>query len=217
MKSKLFLLLFLAIIIIPNFLFSQFIQQGSKLAGTGIIGSPEQGFSVAISSDGNTAIIGGPFDNGNKGAAWIFTRSSGVWSQQGSKLVGTGSVGNGYFGTSVAISSDGNTALVGCPYDSGTKGAAFAFTRSSGVWTQQGAKLLCTDFVGAPYQGSSVSISSDGNTALVGGYYDNAGKRSSLGIYTKRWGLDTARFKACWHRCRWKCRARFQGCSIFRW
>jgi len=29
-------------------------------------------------------------DNSGVGATWIFTRSGGVWTQQGSKLVGTG-------------------------------------------------------------------------------------------------------------------------------
>ena len=46
------------------------------------------------------------------------------------------------------------------------------FTRSAGVWTQQGEKLVGTGGAGA-LQGSSVSLSSDGNTAIVGGYNDN--------------------------------------------
>jgi hypothetical protein len=52
-------------------------------------------------------------DNENTGAAWVFRRRGGVWSQQGPKLVGTGGVGNGWQGTSVALSSDGNTAIIG--------------------------------------------------------------------------------------------------------
>jgi hypothetical protein len=46
--------------------------------------------SVALSADGNTAVVGGPYDNRSIGAAWVFTRSGAVWTQQGSKLVGTG-------------------------------------------------------------------------------------------------------------------------------
>jgi hypothetical protein len=50
-----------------------------------------QGQSVALSGDGNTALVGGPDDNNNLGAVWVFTRdSSGNWSQQGNKLVGSG-------------------------------------------------------------------------------------------------------------------------------
>jgi hypothetical protein len=56
---------------------------------------------------------GGYVDNSNQGAAWIFTRSGDTWTQQGSKLVGTGAVGNASQGVAVSISADGNTAIVG--------------------------------------------------------------------------------------------------------
>jgi hypothetical protein len=36
-------------------------QQGTKLVGTGAVGAAE-GISVALSGDGNTAIVGGPGD-----------------------------------------------------------------------------------------------------------------------------------------------------------
>ena len=102
-------------------------SQQAKLVGTGAIGTAGQGFSVALSGDGNTAIVGGPFDNnfGNiiVGAAWVYTRSGAVWSQQ-AKLVGTGAVGNTLQGHSVALSGDGNAAIVGGPFDSNLVGAA---------------------------------------------------------------------------------------------
>ena len=69
---------------------AQFVQQGNKLVGRNAVGSAEQGKSVAISADGNTVAIGGWLDNARNGATWVFTRSGGVWSQQGSKLVGSG-------------------------------------------------------------------------------------------------------------------------------
>jgi hypothetical protein len=69
--------------------------------------------SVALSADGNTAIVGGYFDNNATGAAWVYTRSGGVWAQQGNKLVGTGAVGNAGQAYSVALSGDGNTAIMG--------------------------------------------------------------------------------------------------------
>lgn len=156
----------------------QFSQQGNKLVGTGSQdATPEQGFSVALSADGNTAIVGGWDDNGATGAAWIFTRSGEVWSQQGSKLVGTGGVGNSYQGSSVALSADGNTAIVGGYFDNTRVGAAWIFTRSDGIWSQQGTKLVGTGVVNIgghqSYQGYSVGISADGNTAIVGGEWDN--------------------------------------------
>ena len=68
---------------------------------------------MALSGDGNTAIIGGSLDNGGTGAAWVFTRSGGVWTQQGGKLVGAGDVGKASQGKSLALSGDGNTIVVG--------------------------------------------------------------------------------------------------------
>jgi hypothetical protein len=151
-------------------------SQQARLVGTGVVQAAQQGTSVALSADGNTAIVGGPSDAGGVGGAWVFTRTGSVWTQQGSKLVGTGSAG--YYsmqGTSVALSSDGNTALVGGTHDSSSIGATWVFTRSGGVWTQEGKKLVGSASVGASNQGYSASLSGDGRTALVGGMYDNAG------------------------------------------
>ena len=150
-------------------------QQGAKLVGTGAVGDAQQGRSVALSGDGNTAIVGGPTDDGDKpgtvgstGAVWIFTRSGGVWTQQGTKLVGTGAVGGAGQGWSIALSRDGNTAVAGGPYDNHHIGAAWVFTRSDGVWTQQGTKLVATGVVGVSEQGKSVALSANGNTAVLG-------------------------------------------------
>ncbi|SPF56878.1 conserved hypothetical protein [Candidatus Sulfopaludibacter sp. SbA4] len=202
-------------------------QQGPKMVGTGATaltspgcvagqfnlcpGAANQGWSVAISADGNTAIEGGPSDANNgltfAGAAWIFTRTNGVWSQQGNKLVGTGvdpylpSLINAgaYQGNSVAISADGNTAVVGGNEDGaiGT-GAVWIFTRSNGVWTQQGNKLVGTGAVGSlgAAQGSVVAISGDGNTMAESGPSDNFDSKSqtaqgAVWIFTRSNGVWT--------------------------
>jgi hypothetical protein len=131
----------------------QFTQQGPKLAGSGYDAtSPQQGTSVAISGDGNTIIVGGPGDvnpttGAQVGAAWVFTRTNGTWSQQGTKLVGAGAPGDAQQGTSVALSADGSTAIIGGPKDNATTGAAWVFTRTNGVWSQQGAKLVALNHV----------------------------------------------------------------------
>jgi hypothetical protein len=149
-------------------------QQANKLVGTGAVGNAQQGVSVALSADGNTAIVGGYEDNSRTGAAWVYTRSrrGGVWTQQGSKLVGTGAVLSTAQGRSVALSADGNTALVGGYVDNASTGAVWVFTRSGNVWTQQGSKLVGTGAVGNANQGISVALSANGNTAIVGGYVD---------------------------------------------
>ena len=182
---------------------AQFTQQGPKLVGTGAVGTAEQGCSVALSADGNTAIVGGPDDNSGTGAAWVYTRSGGVWTQQGSKLVGTGAVGTRLARHSVALSADGNTAIVGGFGDNSNTGAAWVFTRSGGVWTQQGSKLVGTGAVGAADQGSSVALSADGNTAIVGGPTDNSRSRGGVGLHPQRRCLDPAGQQAGRHRRGW--------------
>jgi hypothetical protein len=170
-------------------------QQGAKLVGSGAVGAPHQGVSVSLSADGNTAIVGGNYDNGHAGAAWIWRRSGGVWSQDGNKLVGSGAVGIARQGRSVSLSGDGKTAIVGGNLDSSGVGATWVWTRSGGAWTQQGAKLVGSGAVGAPHQGVSVSLSGDGNTAIVGGFYDNAGTGSvwtgAAWVWTRSGGVWT--------------------------
>ena len=148
-------------------------QQGEKLTGSGEVGEGGFGTSVALSGEGNTAVIGAPADN-EVGAAFAFVRSGEVWSQQGSKLTGSGGVKFPELGVSVALSDDGNTALVGGSNDNGGVGAAWAFTRSGETWTQQGAKLLASDeAAGGGLFGESVALSSNGNTAIIGGSGDH--------------------------------------------
>jgi len=170
--------------------------QQAKLTGTGAAGNAMQGTSVALSADGNTALIGGPGDAGGAGAFWVFTRASGAWSQQGNKLAGVGGTGLSQQGVAIAISADGNTAIVGGDGDNSQQGAAWVFTRSANGWTQQGGKLVGGGAQGSlVYQGHSVAVSADGNTALLGGYFDNAGvgaawvfTRNTLGVWSQLGG-----------------------------
>ena len=153
-------------------------QQGAKLVGTGAVGAAYQGGAVALSGDGATALVGGSGDNTNVGAVWVFTLSDSVWSQQGSKLVGAGYVGQADMGTSLAASTNGDIALVGGYADNSAIGAMWVFTRALGVWTQQGAKLVGSGASGTAYQGVSVAISSATDaayTAISGGFYDAGG------------------------------------------
>jgi serine/threonine protein kinase len=143
-----------------------------KLTGGGEVGAGRFGFSAAVSADGSTALIGGPNDHGQVGAAWVFTRSGSAWAQQGPKLTGRDSNG-AHFGSSVALSADGKTALVGGSRDTGAVGAAWVFTRSGSTWTQQGPKLTGTGETSVGHFGSAAALSADGNTALIGGWRDS--------------------------------------------
>jgi hypothetical protein len=150
-----------------------FIQQGAKLTGDGEAGGGEFGSSVALSADGNTALVGAPGDSGGAGAAWLFTRSGSTWTQQGEKLTGAGETGVARFGGSVALSAGGDTALIGGARDAEGVGAAWLFTRSASTWAQQGEKLTGAGEWGPGAFGQSVALSSDGSTALIGAPMDH--------------------------------------------
>jgi hypothetical protein len=149
--------------------------QQAELTGAGEIGNGLFGWSVALSADGSTALVGGMADHGDAGAAWVFTRSGETWTQRGSKLTGGEESGEGTFGESVALSADGETALVGGRHDNSDAGAAWVFTRSGETWTQQGSKLTGGQESGSGWFGDAVALSSEGDTALIGGLKDDGG------------------------------------------
>ncbi len=164
-------------------------QQAKLTAGDKAAGD-KFGWSVALSGDGNTALVGAysEDDSGttDSGAAYVFTRSGSVWTQQ-AKLLASDKASDDWFGYSIALNLDGNTALVGAynEDDSGTtdNGAVYAFTRSGTTWTQQ-AKLLVGDKANADSFGSSVALSDNGNTALIGmANDDDSGLTNNGAVY----------------------------------
>ncbi|MBN1538004.1 MAG: FG-GAP repeat protein, partial [Anaerolineales bacterium] len=120
------------------------------------------GRSVAVSGDtvvvgatgeasSATGVDGDQTDNSasGSGAAYVFVRSSGVWSQQ-AYLKASNTGANDFFGGSVAISGD--TVVVGAMHEDSSatgvdgdqtnnsadaSGAAYVFVRSNGDWSQQ--------------------------------------------------------------------------------
>ena len=143
-------------------------QQQELTASDGAAGD-QFGAASAISADGMTALIGAcgspvffGFCTGTQGAAYVFTRSGSTWSQQ-TKLTASDGASNDAFGRSVSLSADGSTALIGAFNKNSFAGAAYVFTRSGTSWSQQ-AELNAS---GTNSFGISVSLSGDGNTALV--------------------------------------------------
>lgn len=153
----------------------QFVQQGPKLEGTAKYRLQMlQGDAVSISGDGNTIAFGSYKDSDTSsflGAAWVFKRIAGVWSQQ-ARLVGSGANGGSWQGFSVSLSSDGKTLAVGGVEDAWSGGAVWIFVDNNGTWVQQGNKLSGTGALRSARQGWSISLSGDGNTLAVGGPND---------------------------------------------
>ncbi len=154
------------------------------------------GWSVALSADGATLAVGAVGEassatgiNGNQndnslsfaGAAYLFTRGGGVWSQQAYvKASNTGA--SDAFGNSVALSADGNTLAVGARVEDSNAtgingnqndnsasdaGAVYLFTRGGGVWSQQ-AYVKASNTGASDNFGYSVALSADGNTLAIG-------------------------------------------------
>lgn len=144
-------------------------------------------FSISIAVDGDTLLVGATGEGSDTaetpnnnlaaaGAAYIFTRSAGVWSQRDYLKASNADSGD-VFGVSVAL--DGNTLAVGANGERGDAnstatnpndnaqgaGAAYVFTRSAGVWSQQ--VYLKASNAGTEDR-FGVSVALDGDTVVVG-------------------------------------------------
>jgi hypothetical protein len=177
------------------------IALGQQLTGTGEQGLGRFGFSVALSADGDTALVGAPRDNDFAGAAWVFARSGATWVQQGPKLTGQEASlefgeeqcveeepgeegGDCGFGASVALSADGDTALIGAPRGNKNHGAAWVFARSGSTWSLQEGLSGASEARGSDHFGRAVALSSSGDIALIGSPGDS-GYRGAVWTFTR--------------------------------
>lgn len=115
-------------------------EAGSKLSGSGAPGE-EFGHGVALSGDGTHALVGAAGATGKRGDALLFENSGEGWGTAGARLAGGKSEsGSALFGTSVALSLDGETMLAGGRADE-RSGAAWVFgpyPAVSDVWPDKG-------------------------------------------------------------------------------
>lgn len=138
------------------------------------------GSSLALSADGNTLAVGAYNEDSNatgvggdandnsavnRGAAYVFSRSAVVWSQQ-AYVKSSNAGANHNFGWSVALSGDGNTFATGAPQEGSNAGAAYVFTRIGISWSQQ-AQVQASNAGNDDRFGSSVALSSGGNALAV--------------------------------------------------
>ncbi len=140
------------------------VQQGTGILPSGTVGAAMTGSAVALSGDGSTALIGGHGDNDFAGAVWPYTRSASGYVAQASKLTPSDGVAPTDFGSAVALSTDGTTALIAGSFDNNTAGAVWFFSRSGSTWTQDGPKITQS---GSGFLGTNIALSGDGSTALI--------------------------------------------------
>ena len=172
------------------------------------------GTSIALSGDANTMAIGAPFEsggsrgvNGNQtdnsmyaaGAVYVYMRQGQSWMQQAYVKASNPGI-NDHFGSSVALSRDGNTMAVAAHWEASgatgingnqnddsvpQAGAVYVFTRTGTNWTQQA--YLKASNTGNAAQGDgdqfgfSLALSGDGNTIAVGAITEDSGARQING------------------------------------
>lgn len=124
---------------------------------------PGFGRSVSVNLDNTVAVIGAR-DDGTTGAAYIYTKVSGVWLYS-EKLTPSGSNAN-EFGDSVSISHDGTIVAIGDPGDD----AFYIFTRTGGVWSE--STRVSPPGVASSLFGHRVKLSGDGSRLLVAALND---------------------------------------------
>jgi len=169
------------------------------------------GYAVSLNADGNVLAVGsfdedgsarqvnGPPDNRNNGsgAAYVFTRTAGMWSQQAYIKASNGESQDS-FGVDVALSDDGGTLLVGsldedckatgvnppgCDNDwrdDLSMGAAYVFVRNGTTWSQQ-AFLKASNTGTNDWFGSRLALSGDGNTAAIAASIEDGGAKGING------------------------------------
>ena len=154
------------------------------------------GWSVSLSEDGNVLAVGAlredsaatgvDGDQSSKaapdaGAAYVFRRSQGRWSQEAYVKASNTDAGDN-FGTSVSLSADGETLAIGAFREDGGKpssdagaqadnsatdaGAAYVFVHASGTWQQQ-AYIKASNPGAGDFFGVAV-LSGDGRTLAIG-------------------------------------------------
>ena len=144
---------------------NNWIQRGLDIDGETI--GDQSGFSVSLSSDGNTVAISSPVNTGNSGHVRIYDWSANSWTQRGNDIDGE-AVGD-QSGFSISLSSDGNTIAIGAFQNDGNgsdSGHVRIYKWKTNVWAQIGYDI--NGETADDRSGYSVSLSSDGNTVAIG-------------------------------------------------
>ncbi len=149
--------------------------QQAKLTSSDRAAGDQFGFWVGIS--GQTMVVGALFADGtyaDQGAAYVFTRAGGVWTEQ-KKLTASDGRKEDAFGRSVAVSGD--TIVVGAQWHNvdgkNNQGSAYVFSRTRDTWVER-TKLTAADGAEGDHFGVSVGVS--GDTAVVGASFNVRGE-----------------------------------------
>lgn len=167
------------------------------------------GYSLALSGNGDTLTVGAPFEDSgaegscapsavcdiaqsddsssSSGAAYVFIRNAGTWSQQ-AYVKATNTDTNDRFGHSIALADDGNTLAVSAHLENGSdnqingkdtdngatnSGAVYVLTRNGDDWSHQ-AYIKASNTDPLDEFGFSIALANDGDTLAVGAYREDS-------------------------------------------
>jgi hypothetical protein len=147
---------------------------------------------LVFSFDGAIAVVGNSGVGGNP-CVKVFNRSVNTWILDAT-LVQIPNLFNG-FGSSLALSSNGNALIVGAKYDNSASGAIFFFRRIAGVWVNEGSKIPLPDPLTDSEFGGAVDIDGDGDRAIVGAIQTSKYPGGAAYVYSRQengtWVLRT--------------------------
>jgi hypothetical protein len=169
-------------------------------------GADRFGFCLALSGDGRTLGVCGYDEDGGargvngvvdeaapgSGAAYVYVRNGTTWAQQ-AYIKASNTIRNSAFGSSMALSADGDTLAVSAadedslsrgidgdqsstPADEGSAGAVYVYGRTNGAWTQQ-AYVKSFNIGPTDLFGFRMALSRDGSVLAAGAPGQTGGGR----------------------------------------
>ena len=159
------------------------------------------GFGISVTINGDTVIVGAALDDDNptkpdSGSAYLYTKPPTGWTTttQTAKLTASDRAAGDGFG--ISVTTNGDTAVIGAHGDE--TGSAYVYTKPAAGWTTntQTAKLTASDR--AAGDGFGISVTTNGDTAVIGAYGDDhrgdeSGSAYIMGIpkWTNIWESNT--------------------------
>ncbi|MEO1079663.1 MAG: Ig-like domain-containing protein [Pseudomonadota bacterium] len=160
---------------------SRWIQLGDNIDGEAA--GDEAGWSVALSSDGDTVAVGsrGNDTNGSRtGQVRVFRWTGTLWEQLGADI--NGSVGDEDLGYSLALSGDGRILATGTL---DFEGLVRAFIWNGSSWQTLGAPVFGP--TSGESFGTALDLSADGLTLAVGAPRSDVGAENAGRVAVFRW------------------------------
>jgi uncharacterized repeat protein (TIGR01451 family) len=160
-----------------------------QLSMSGIPNNSLTGWSVGVTPDGNQVFVGTPIINTYIGAVYVYTPVNDNWASAAPVALDvTGVPQHSNFGSAIAVSSSGQTLVVGASAASSggtTPGKVYVYSLNNGSWGSP-VGLSNTGVTNGSNLGASVAVSSSGQILVAG-----APQGNGVYVYTQTngsWG-----------------------------